>query len=310
MKRVFAALFVGFAFLGGGRSFAFLPPMPTDTESKQITQFMQAEKKGDHSLDAEMIAALQQRPLPNAQVLLTAAHALARFGDMDGLSAIETAAQDKNIYPEVAVNLKVQAAYLQAENLASEMPEGQARAKVKVDTFLQLLNLTPQKVNRDVVASNKPQPYPSPPSPIGLVAMGELVDMIYHGNYKDYADLPSVQQIDFKQNGYTNMVMRLAPLSRKERIATLVKDLAADKNYDTDAELRLATDEGAAAGQEAVAQLGRMEQNRSSYTKANFHQLFVLISQTHPPEMKAVRTWYSADPDIKVAENAYGYLQP
>lgn len=124
MKRICAALFVGLTFLAGGRSFALIPPMPTDTEAKQIIRFKSAEKKGDHSLDAEMIAALQQRPLANAEVLLTAAHALARFGDMDGLSAIETAAQSKDVYPDVAVNLKVQAAYLQAENLALEMPEG------------------------------------------------------------------------------------------------------------------------------------------------------------------------------------------
>lgn len=181
---------------------------------------------------------------------------------------------------------------------------------MKVDTFLQLLNLTPQKVNSDVAAYNKGQPYPPPPPPVGLEAIGELADMIYHGNYKDYAALASVQQIDFQQGRYTKLVMRLAPLSRKERIATLVKGLTADKNYDADAELRLATDEGVAAGQEAITQLGRMDKNRADYTQESFHNLFRLIIYTKPPEVEALRAYYKTDTDAKFDEDALAYLQP
>ncbi len=308
-SRVCIALLIGMTFLAGGQSFAFPPPIPTDTEVKQITQFMQAEKKGDHSLDAEMIAALQQRPLANAEVLLTAAHALARFGDMDGLSAIEMAAQSKDIYPDVAVKLKVQAAYLQAENLALEMPEGQAKAKAKVDTFLQVLNLTPQKINREVGEYNR-RNSTLDPAPLALTAMGELADMIYHGVYQDYAALSAVHQIDFRLNPATALQMRLAALSHKDRIVAMVKDLAGDRNLSTDAEIRIATNEGVEAGQEAVAQLGRMAQNRGSYSKKNFENLFLLIHYTQPPNMKAVRAWYLSDPDPGVAEDAYTHLQP
>ncbi len=307
--RACVASLTGLVFFAGGRSFAFPPPIPTEKEAAQIIQFRQAEKKGDHSLDTEMIAVLQQNPPANPDVLMAAAHALARLADTDALPALEMTAQNKNVYPDVARSLKVQAARLQAESLGLEMPEGNAKAKAKVDIFLQLLNLTPQKINHDVAeySNSKNTLFPVP---LSLTAMGELADMIYHGAYQDYVALPVVQQIDFRLNSATALQMRLAALSHKDRIAAMVKDLSGDRNEYTDAEVRFAADEGVEAGQEAVAQLSRMAMHRESYTKKNFKNLFLLIHYTQPPDMKAVRTWYIADPDVGIAEDAYTYLQP
>lgn len=292
--------------LGGSRSLAY-PPITTEEDGKQITQFMSAEKRGDHSLDANMIAVLQQRPLADPAVLQAAAHALARLADTDALPAFDAAASSKDILPDVAFFIRVQAARLQAESRGQGLPDGSAKAKAKVQTFLQVLDLTPQKINSDVAAYNKTQTYPVP---LALTASVELADMIYHGTYRDYASLPSVQQVDFKQNSYTNLLMHLAPMSQKDRIAAMVKDLTADKKWNADAELRLAADEGVAAGQAAIAQIGRMDQNRAGYSQESFHTLFRLIRYTQPPEIEAVRARYKTDADTKFAEDALAYLQP
>ena len=298
-------LAVAVASLGGRQSLAF-PPNLTDEDGKQITQFVLAEKNGDHSLDAAMIAVLQQKPAADPAVIMAAAHALARLADTNALPVFDAATSSQDTPRYLSMFLQVQKARLQAESRGQEAPDGDARARAKVAAFLQSLNLTPDKINSDVAEYKKTNAYPEP---IGLQAMDEMADMIYHGTYKDYAGLPVIQQINFKEESSTALLMRLAPLSRRDRIAAMVQDLSNAKTSNVDMELRLASDEGPAAGQEAIAQLARMDQSRASYSRKNYLTLFTLISDTKPPEEDAVKQQYEADPDAELSQDAFSYLR-
>lgn len=298
-------LTIAFALIGGKQSSAF-PLTPSDEDGKQMGQFELAEKSGDRSLDTTMIAVLQQKPAANPAVINAAAHALARLADTDALPAFDVAISSKDISSSLVIFLQVQKARLQAENRGKQMPEGDAKARAKVAAFLQALNLTPEKINSDVAEHKKTHTYPEPPEPVGSQSMTEMADMIYHGTYKDYVALPAIQQINFKEDSYTSLLMRLAALPRKDRIAAMVKDLSDDKVKNTDLEMRLAADEGSAAGEEAIAQLARMDQKRASYSRKNYTTLFTLISYTKPPEADAVKQRYGSDAEL--AEDAQTYL--
>ena len=301
-KKMFFVLVVFLATLVVQRYGQASPLSITDEDGKQMAKFEQAEKSGNLSLAPAMIAVLQRSPPADACVITVAAHALARFGDTGAILAFESIINNKEENPSVINYVRAQEARLQGESRSAGESNSKTQARVKVETFYQVLGLTPKILNLKVQPFNPNIPAPTS---MEIYAEEELADMVDDGNYSDYAMLPGIKQVNFA--AFDARKMRLAALSKPDRIQAMVKNLADsnDSNIGLDyMEMLLAAKEGAPAGEAALAQLKEMDLHREKHTRNNFSHIFLLIHYTHLSGWEQVRDHYKADNDPGIADEA------
>lgn len=298
---------------------------PDDADS--VARMHLAGLRGDRTQVPDMIKALES-PV-HWGYSITALHALARLGEVQALPVIEQKYMPRSIMAAGSGSIEgnyAQAARarLLAESSVRGMPGGKAKAAAKVARFYQELGMTAADL---VPFSPRPQSLSLPPSDSRIYAvthgdartpafyaMCELADVVYEGPYEDYAALPDVARVDFTKDYGLALKMRLAPLSRAERIATMVSELAHKKalRSEEDYEMQLLIDEGLPAGAAIAAQLREMDKHRDQYTHAGFAALFRVLqgigdasrAPLIEPYLHDADTWvsYYADqvlPDIK-----------
>ena len=115
--------------------------------------------------------------------------------------------------------------------------------------------------------------------PVALYALRQLADMVYHGEFARYAALPDVVLTHFREDYGSALKMRLAPLSRPERLQTLIEELAHRQVLRGESyhDMQLAANEGEAAGQLITAKLEQMEANPEEYADVGFSALFRVL---------------------------------
>lgn len=272
------------------------PPILPE-EQKRLRSLREAGLHGDHSQLPALVASLQNsRRQEDVQTTL---YALAQLGDMKSLPAIDAFTQRN---PGWAAEAKVSRARLVAEATGGQGEDIAARAAAKVNRFYQELGLSPTDLN---LAASRYQSTHSEKSdgvttpPLEVYAMRELADMVYRGRRTGYAGLPGVTQVDFSKDYGSDLKFRLAPLSREQRLAWLISDLAhkkvlRGKDY---YELQLAADGGIPASRMAIAKLWEMDKRRDQYTYTGFDALFEILFSIRNPEQAPLIAHFRQDRD-------------
>ena len=275
--------------------------MLNGADSNMIEDFRQAGLHRDSSRISAMVSALKSPP--HIGYTYTTIHALAQLGAMEALPTIEACAQDSdNRQDETRGDLcnfsKAARARLLAENEARPITDSKTASAAKIHRFYKELGLTPNQLNEaldayyhppQTVANSQGTPewvsLPSdtaPVHPVGVYAVRELADMMYHGDFKELAALPEVSQINFSGDYPSALKVRLAALPPSERLNTMLQELSQKKvlthweNY----EIQLASNEGLAASDAVATLLKTMEANPSQYADVGFMALVRVMSGT------------------------------
>ena len=218
-------------------------------------------------------------------------HALARMGAVEGLPIIQEYIESDTT--GVGRYAHVAKARLLAESSTASIVGSHQIASAKIERFYRELNMNGTNLNAaltDFLAPTEQvgedgrtyrQFSSSPPlPPIGVYAMRELADIMYHGLYKDYADLPQISGVNFQDDYPSALKVRLASLPQDERLPALINELANKKTLtpNDDYELQLAINEGKPAAELAAQKLLNMEQQHEQYTSAGFGALFNVLN--------------------------------
>lgn len=138
--------------------------------------------------------------------------------------------------------------------------------------------------------------------------MEQLADMVYHDSYKDYAALPGIAAVNFSADPPAALKMRLAPLSRPERITAMIYDLTHRTRtvwsaVDND-EVQLLDDEGLDASHAVADQLKTMEQHQGEYKPTAFGAMFSVLNNVGDKEQAPLVYHFKSNPDPVIAEYA------
>lgn len=220
---------------------------------------------------------------------LVAMRALARRGAIEALPSFAPYLDSNGPDWEMSDFAQVEKARLLAENSSHGKASGKEQAAAKVARFFQELNLTPDDLNTRPMESLRglnikseffatSQPLPNTRENF---ALRELADIVYQGEYEDYASLPQVAQVDFSREPGSALKMRLAPLSRQQRLSTLIRELSHKtvlKDEDN-FEIQLAVNEGLPASRAAAVELRKMDTHREEYNQVQYHNGFTALFQ-------------------------------
>lgn len=218
-------------------------------------------------------------------------HALARMGAVEGLPIIQEYIESDT--SGIGRYARVAKARLLAESSASSVTGGNQSAAAKIGRFYRELNMNAVDLNVALTAFQAPAEQVGndgriyrqfttsmPLPPVGVYAMREIADIVYHGQHKDYFGLPQVTDVNFQDDYPSALKMRLAPLPHDERLHTLINELANKKTLvpNDDYELQLAINEGKPAAELAAQKLLEMERQHEQYTSAGFGALFNVLN--------------------------------
>lgn len=257
-------------------------------DANLIAAIRQAGIKGDNTKTQTIIESLK-RPTHRTYVY-TCLHALAQLGAIEALPTIDTVIQ--NSQDQEGSNFaRVAKARLIAEDSAKTIIDNRTRAVTKTKRFYKELSLTPADLNAGLKASQSPITDENgrisiatgghKPHSVELYAVRELADLVYKDGYKDFADLAEVDQVDFQQDYASALKMRLAPLSRDQRLVTIIQELSRKTalTFNDYNEIQLAVNEGQVASHAAANELRKMESHRDQYNQINHHSGFTALFQ-------------------------------
>lgn len=281
-------------------------------EQEQMITMRRAGLNGDYAKVPVILSVLQSSSHPHPLVMQTALHSLAQLGATEALPAIDNVIQAEG-GSDVGAYAKVAKARLLAESRASATKGNSnpvAVATVRITEFYAELGLNAASLNSGVEQYN----HRLQESRLGLAptfevyAMREVADIIYRGQYQDYATLPSVAQLKFQLDHASALKIRLAPLARTERVRTIIQDLAHER-YDgrrANLEKQLVADEGITASHAAADQLQYMDRHRDQFPREGFNALLGVLDLVGDTGQTALVEHFLHDTDGYIASFARG----
>lgn len=214
-------------------------------------------------------------------------------------------------------------ARLLAEDATRTIADSRQQAAVKVNKFYSEIGINADGLNAALIAYKFPQPMRDAQGrafhtvssdtsvhPLGVYAIRQLADMVYQGNYQDYATLPGISRIDFQDDYPSALKIRLAVLPKQQRLQTLITELShstvgkEERNYD----LQLAINEGFVASRAAAEELKRMDEDRAAYNQVSHHSgfvsMFYIIAGVGDQEQLPLIEHFTYDSDTWVSHYA------
>ncbi len=267
-----------------------IPIHLTIEEGIWLAKMREAGLHGDATAVPQMLDALRKRSHPLYHTTLL--HALARLGATQALSLIDDFAMKGD--PEAMIAR----ARLIAEDTAHANPA------LKISRFCLELGWTSSQINEEAKRPYiRPEDSNVPKPPAGLLALREIADMVYHGDYKVYAQLPEIKELDFKSDYPSALKMKLAPLDRKERIIRMMEELShlTSQKQGPDYAKQLALDEGTEAGRAAADKLRELDAHRDQTDLNDFSSLLDLVLRIDYPSRSAFLKHFATDPDPDVS---------
>jgi len=284
----------------GGYAGSFFQPSDRAT-GLRVAAFREAGRSGDRTQIPDLLAALNKdvkkertgrAAMYHDAVVL---HSLAQLGATEALPFLELIARE--------VSLRGRYANLVRARLIARSAVGSPEDKVR--RFLAEMSMTVEDVN----GVRKPDNDRTRAS-IELSVLRELADMIYHKRDLDLARAAQALGIRFAQDAPSALKVRLAPLSQKERVDTLIKQISEARvgGYEEDYLLQLAANEGTIASRAAAARLKQMMAERSKHDRVGLELLIHLIwfvgDKDQVPLLESLRK----DPEPWVGYNAANAL--
>ena len=268
----------------------------------RVAAFREAGRTGDRTKVPDLLAALskdtKKENTGRAALYLDAAvlHSLAQLGATEALPLLELMARE--------TSLRGRHANLVRARLIAQSTVGSPEDKVR--RLLAEMSMTVDELN----GVRKPDNDLTRAS-VELSVLRELADMIYHTRNMDLARAAQALGIRFDQDQPSALKVRLAPLSQKERVDTLIARISESRvgGYEEDYLLQLAANEGTIASRAAAARLKQMMAERSKYDRVGLELLIHLIwfvgDKDQVPLLEALRK----DPEPWVGYNAANALR-
>lgn len=266
-------------------------------EARQIATMRRASLIGDRSQIPLMMNVLAApsppHPLPpHPLVVKTALSALARLGAIEALEVIDNSSERFGVGPHYLRVIKMR---LEVEDAARKQAKP-VQSSAKLADFYAHLHFTPAKINEGVANSQNASQRDLPEE---VVALRQIADMVYNGQYSDFSSLAGINSLNFQADFPASLKMRLAPLSRTERVKTLIVMLAHTERIvpNVNYELQLAVDEGTLASQAAAAQLQQMDAHRDQYPREGWDAMFRVLGGTGDATQAPLVETYTHDKD-------------
>jgi hypothetical protein len=181
------------------------------------------------------------------------------------------------------------------------MPEGKEKAQAKVERFFRELGKSPAEVTAGAAAHYKKLISGTAWGglmPMETYALQELADIVWRGPYQDYADLPQVQQTDFKQDGLAALKKQMAPLPPEAQRKSLIDTLAVG---DSAPQQQLLLNLGCVeAAQAVVDKLKEMDGDRKKYFRTGFGNLFQVLQASGDTSHAELWTHFEADSSLGI----------
>lgn len=263
-----------------------------------LTRMRAAGLRGDRTQILFMVKAFQNPPGMDKQdvaylIRMSLLRPLAEISATEALPTIDEVIQSDPAkplpgqpYADLDENQKVitLAKVVKARILAQSATQGQTNLKVRseaqVKNFFQELGETPEGLNTAVAAFHTQERQHAMATrtasegrslspPVELYAMRELADMAYNSEYRGFASLPTVSRVNFGQDKGAALKVRLAPLSRIQRIQTLSNEVGQEVYEDEQARQRsqLLADEGETARPVIAAKQQDIKANKDQYKR-------------------------------------------
>ena len=281
-------------------------------DAGRLSNFQQASIKGDKSLLTEMLQTLDKPTHEGYEYGLP--HMLARLGATEALPILNTyiLSDSESSLSNIAKAAKYR---IIAEDSVKDMPGGKDKSRKKISVFLTSLNMTATDLNAALLIFQRPEVNAQGRMviksgarlrPLGVAAADEIADIVYHESYQDYQSLPEIAQLNFEADYPAALKMRLAPLTREQRMITMVDDLAGKTilRGETNFEIQLLANEGAPASEAAATKIRQMLTSRANFSGAGFGALIYVIAGVGDSRQLPFMEELEQDKDITTANCA------
>jgi hypothetical protein len=240
----------------------------------------------------------------------TLLHAFAQEGITEALPLFDEAIRHDN-YQTMKGFARVKRARLVAESVSARLTDDPARRAVaRMRRFLLEIGMTAAQIN--AVAEQPPDErnfaiadgtdFVEPERYV----LREIADLVYRNPTGAAAALPEVQALNFAADFPSALKMRLAPLTRAQRVAWLVNDLAhkAILREEVYYEYQLAVDEGPVTSRAIAEKLKEMDAHREDYPVNGYCALFAVLLGIGDKADAAVVEPYLHDSDPRISRDA------
>ncbi|MGI4791415.1 MAG: hypothetical protein ACRYFS_21515 [Janthinobacterium lividum] len=245
----------------------------TDPQAKEVAHLRAAGITADRT---QIPALVQELKAPiHRDALKASLLSLAQMGAVEALPEVNALCLN-TADPAIQAYAQAAKARLLAENTARSASSPQSEASTKITAFYQALDTTPEHLNA-VTAKSKVGA--ALEQPLEVYAIRQIADMVYWGNYADYASLPGVSQVDFQNDYPASLKMRLAAVEPSQRLNVMLKEMAQRVRWQEGGnfEIQLAADKSLTSDQAAADQITFMAANRKDYPEYGFQALFQIL---------------------------------
>lgn len=252
------------------------PEPPRPEKANRLAELNLAGLHGDRARLPEMLQALSgDIYTTNAYDIQTALLAVARLGATEALPALDEFIRKPQEPGSWGENAKAARARLTVEATlgpisdTASAAERQGAALAKMRGVLAELKLDAAKIKAAIAAyqQDKQRLY-FQQWPVEAYALRQLADIAYLNGYKPDKSAEDINALDFSPVPDAALKMRLAPLSRSQRIAWLVEDVSVKHDYSISGphEAQLLLNEGADAGRAVAVRLQDMSVHPDRYS--------------------------------------------
>jgi hypothetical protein len=210
-------------------------------------------------------------------VLITALLAAGRLGDSEATNQINTLAT-AHLGDTVGELANVMLARINTENAIGRATSGESLSR-KVNHFLSTTKLSKTRIEEAVRAFHARGGAGEQQTPFEVYALRQMADFAAEGYEAGVPNAASLAGLDFSLDHAAQLNVRLAPMSKKQRIDWLIESIARKKVMTGEDYylVRALADEGTEAVEPILAKLRILKSNREGYSYPGIKTLFRVL---------------------------------
>jgi hypothetical protein len=164
---------------------------------------------------------------------------------------------------------------IKTENAVGRVTSGESLSR-KVSHFLSTTKLSKTRIEEAAGAFHARGGAGEQQTPFEVYALRQMADFVAEGCEAGVPNAASVAGMNFSLDHATQLKVRLAPMSKKQRIDWLIESIARKKviRGEDYYEVRALADEGTEAVEPILAKLRTLKSNREGYTYTGISTLF------------------------------------
>jgi hypothetical protein len=250
------------------------PPL-TEEEADLIAAVRAAGLKRDRTQLPLVRQALKES---HRDVLITALLAAGRLGDSESVKQINTLA-NRHLGDTVGELSDAVLARIRTENVVGRATSTTALSR-KVNHFLSETRLSKTRIEQTVRAFHAQGGAREHQTPYEVYALRQMADFVAEGYEAGVPNAAATTGLDFSLDPATQLKVRLAPMSKTQRINWLIESIARKKAIRGEDyyEVRALADEGTEAVAPILTKLRILKSNREGYEYPGISTLFNVLA--------------------------------